>query len=192
MNETVNQLRAVSADPVRLDLLEALRDAGGPLSTVEIEALVPAARGGIETHLLRLAESGWIDRLEGQGRSATWQTSSTGVTWSEAESADPDVALAIDELYWVAQQRRINRIRAFDAQRQDGVWAGPWVDAAIGFDSLVHLSAQDLAEFEEDFRALVTRFRGRGRQVQAGQAGPEGGVERVFLTLAAFPVRLGD
>lgn len=185
---TVSQLRAMSADPVRLDLFEALRDEAAPMTTRDLERRVPAARGGIEHHLQMLAAGGWIALDEGSGRSATWVTSSTGVTWSEAEAADPDVALAIDELYWVAQQRRINRMRHFDAERQTGVWSAEWVEAAIGRDYLLRLTPGELAEFETEFVDLVLRYRRRAtaRDIAAQD------VERVFVTVSALPLRVND
>lgn len=185
---TVRQLRAM-ADPVRLDLFEALRDEAQPMSTIELERRVPAAKGGIEHHLQRLAEEGWISRVDGAGRSARWAPASAGVTWSDADSTDPDVAAAVDELYWVAQQRRINRLRHFDAERQNGIWPGEWVDAAIGRDYLVHMAPEDLAAFESELVDLVMKYR----ELSSGkQAGATPGVERVFVTLSAFPLRAHD
>lgn len=185
---TVRQLQAM-ADPVRLDLFEALRDEAEPMSTIELERRVPASKGGIEHHLQRLAEEGWIARVAGAGRAATWSPSSTGVTWSDAESADPDVAAAIDELYWVAQQRRINRLRHFDAERQNGLWPAKWVEAAVGRDYLVHMTAEDLGAFEGELIDLVMKYRASTTDQQAGETP---GVERVFVTLSAFPLRSHD
>lgn len=185
---TVSQLRAMSADPVRLDLFEALRDEPEPMSTRDLERRVPAAKGGIEHHLQKLAAGGWITQVDGQGRTATWAPSSSGVTWSEAEAADADVALAIDELYWVAQQRRITRMRQFDAERQLGSWSADWVEAAIGRDYLLRLSPEELGEFESEFVDLVLRYRQRGAQRETTAAD----VERVFVTLSALPLRVND
>lgn len=184
---TVSQLRAMSADPVRLDLFEALRDEA-ELSTRDLERRVPAAKGGIENHLQKLAAGGWITQVGGQGRTATWRPSSSGVTWSETEAADPDVALAIDELYWVAQQRRINRMRQFDAERQTGSWPLEWVEAAIGRDYLLRLSPSELVDFESEFVDLVMRYRQRSSERKASVSG----VERVFVTLSACPLRVND
>lgn len=187
MERTVSQIRAISADPVRLDLVEALRDEQGPLTTRVLEKRVPAARGGIENHLQRLADGGWIESAGGSGRNTKWTVSASGVSWSDAESANPDVALAIDELYWVAAQRRINRMRHFDAERQTGNWNHDWVEAAIGVDYLVRLNATELAEFEEELVALVLRYRERTRGAEVDEQGRE----RVFVTCSAFPVRFG-
>lgn len=187
MERTVSQIRAISADPVRLDLMEALRDEQGPLTTKQLEERVPESRGASDTHLHRLADGGWIDHMGGKGRNASWAVAATGVSWSDAETADPDVALAIDELYWVAAQRRINRMRRFDAERQTGKWDSDWVEAAIGVDYLVRLTSAELAEFEEELIALVLRYRERTR----GAAIAEEGRERVFVTCSAFPVRFG-
>ncbi|MGL5928383.1 MAG: hypothetical protein ACRCY8_05565 [Dermatophilaceae bacterium] len=189
VDRRLRHLRA-AADPARVDLFEQLRVEGRPMSTAELAKVVPEARRGIQSHLAALAEGEWIEHVGGQGRSAVWQTRQVPIEWAEDDDSDPAVVQAMEDLYWISLQRRINRIRRFDAERQTGEWSPEWVDAAIWRDYSLWLTAADLEELDEALTEVFERFRSRSaeRKVVAGEPFPDD-AELVFVTTSAFPLR---
>lgn len=185
----LRHLHAMSADPARFDIFEQLKVQDRSMSTAELARLVPSARRGIQAHLSALADGEWIERVGGAGRAAVWQAPQVPIEWAEENGSDPAVARALEDLYWIALQRRINRIRRFDAERQTGEWSEEWVAATIGRDYSLWLSADDLHELDA---ALVELFEGFRRRSDARRAAegedvpPE--VELVFVTSSAFPL----
>lgn len=185
----LRHLRAMAADPARLDLFEQLKVLDRPMSTAELARAVPEARRGIQSHLSALAEGEWIEHLEGDGRAATWQARQLPIAWAEEDNADPAVERAIEDLYWISLQRRINRIRRFDAERQTAEWSPAWIDASIGRDYSLWLTADDLQELDQALVEVFEKFRGRSHQRRQGIPDkPPVGTELVFITASAFPL----
>ncbi|MGL5866156.1 MAG: winged helix-turn-helix domain-containing protein [Dermatophilaceae bacterium] len=181
-----------AADPARMDLFEQLKAEGRPLSTAELARVVPEARGGIQAHLGALAEGGWIDHVGGRGRAAMWRAREVPISWSNDAGGDPAIARALEDLSWIMVQRRINRIRRFDAERQTGEWSREWVEAQIGRDYSLWLTATDLDELDAALAEVFERFKARSveRKQAAGERVPKE-TELVFVTASAFPVRRG-
>jgi hypothetical protein len=185
----LRHLHAMAADPARFDLFEQLKVLERPMTTAELARLVPSARRGIQAHLAALADGEWIERVEGEGRSAVWQAPQRPIRWSEEDDSDPAVARALEDLYWIALQRRINRIRGFDAERQTGRWPAEWVSATIGRDYSLWLSAEDLHELDSSLAELFETFRERSAARRPTEGtDPAPGVELVFVTSSAFPL----
>lgn len=189
----LRHLHAMAADPARLDLFEQLKVEDRPMSTSELARVVPEARGGIQAHLAALADGDWIEHVAGEGRAAMWQAPQVSVDWADEDDTHPAVARAKEDLYWIALQRRINRIRRFDAERQTGRWPLEWVEASIGRDYSLWLSASDLGELEEGLVEVFERFRARSaaRKQDASGGDLPDGAELVFLTSSAFPLSRG-
>lgn len=183
----LRHLHAMAADPARLDLFEQLKVHDRPMTTAELGRAVPEARRGIQAHLTALAEGDWIEHLEGEGKTASWQARQVPIEWADEDDSDPSIARAVEDLYWIALQRRINRIRRFDAERQTGEWAEDWVAATIGRDYSLWLTVQDMSELDEALVEVFERFRARSdRRRSQDRAGV--GAELVFVTSSAFPL----
>lgn len=185
----LRHLHAMSADPARLDLFEQLKVHDRPMSTAELARMVPEARGGIQAHLAALADGEWVEHLGGEGRAARWQAPQVAIEWADEDDTDPAVGRAMEDLYWMALQRRINRIRRFDAERQTGRWDETWTEASIGRDYSLWLTAEDLVELDAELVEVFERFRQRSadRKRSAGEEDPAG-AELVFVTSSAFPL----
>lgn len=183
--ELVRRYRSIS-DPVRLDIFEALRVEDRALATAEITRRVPEARRGIQSHLRQLEEGGWIEHLDGQGRDARWVHCPPRVDYAQDLSGSAEVDLAIQELYWVASQRRVARLRHFDNEMLDGVWSPEWVAASIGRDWSVRATAQDLDELDGELMTVVNNFRDRvsDRELTTAEDSCP-----VFVVISAFPLR---
>ncbi len=183
--ELVRRYRSIS-DLVRLDIFEALRVEDQALTTAEIARRVPEARRGIQSHLRQLEEGGWIQHVDGQGRDARWIHCPPRVEYAQDLSGSAEVDLAIQELYWVASQRRVARLRHFDNEMLDGVWPPEWVAASIGRDWSVRATAHDLDELDGELMTVVNNFRDR---VSAREPTPAADSCPVFVVISAFPLR---
>lgn len=181
----LRHLRAMAADVARLNLFEELRIEGGPLSTAELGRRVPESRGGIQAHLSALADGEWIEHVSGVGKQATWQAKAEQVEWADVDAGIPELVRAQEDLYWITLQRRINRIRRFDAERQTGQWDEQWVAASIGRDYSLWLTATDVDELDGDLVALMERYRERSQRRRAERTE---GAQVVFVTASAVPL----
>lgn len=183
--ELVRRYRSIS-DPVRLDIFEALRVEHEALTTAEIARRVPGARRGIQSHLRELEEGDWIRQVDGKGREARWVHCPPRVEYAQDLSGSAEVDLAIQELYWVASQRRVARLRHFDNEMLDGAWPPGWVAASIGRDWSVRATAEDLEELDDELMTVVNNFRDR---VSAREPTPTEDICPVFVFISAFPLR---
>ncbi|MBR7742722.1 hypothetical protein KC207_05390 [Phycicoccus sp. BSK3Z-2] len=184
----LRHLHAMAADPARMDLFEQLRVRDRPMSTLELGRAVPEARRGIQAHLSALADGEWIEHLDGEGRTARWQARQVPIEWADDDDSDPAIARAKEDLYWISLQRRINRIRRFDAERQTGEWPEDWVGATIGRDYSLWLTVDDVHELDDELVAVFERFRVRSEERRADGDAEDGGVRLVFVTSSAFPL----
>lgn len=184
-DEEIARFRAI-ADPIRLELVEAL-ELRGPLTSKELRQL--ASTRSIIHHLRVLRDAGFIESVEGE--TDTWQlTSNPGpvLAWDEAAARDPRVELLIRELERISTERRSRRLARFDKEVEDGKWPEEWAAAAIGRDYLLSMSLDDLSELDERWRAMMEEFKDRCRP---GKSVAAGAGQDVFVTISAFPIRLG-
>ena len=188
----LRHLHAMAADPARLDLFEQLKVRDRAMTTTELGRAVPEARRGIQAHLNALAEGDWIEHIGGEGRTAQWQAAQVPIEWADQDDSDPAIARAKEDLYWIALQRRINRIRRFDAERQTGEWSDAWVAATIGRDYSLWLTTEDTQELDAALVDVFERFRARSEQRQEAGDREDDGVRLVFVTTSAFPLSHDD
>lgn len=181
----VRRYRSIS-DPVRLDIFEALRVDDEPLTTAEIVRRVPGARRGIQSHLRQMEDGHWIEHLDGEGREARWAHCPPRVEYAEDSNDEAEVEQAVQELFWVASQRRVSRLRAWDNERLEKAWPSEWMAASIGRDWSVRATAADLEELDAELTTVVNAFRDR---IKARGSQPEAESRTVFVIVDAFPLR---
>ncbi len=184
----LRRLRAVAADPVRVDLLELLR-LEGPLTYAEIGRRVPSARRGLRAHLRGLLEGEWVRVVEGDGRNAVWAADSGEVRWTDTYADDPNVAQAVEDLWWGTMQRVIERLQTWYVQRERGQWSQSWVEASIQRDYSFWLTPTDLDALDDEMAAVLERARARSDANREQRVG--GDLGAVFVTVTGFPLWLG-
>ena len=184
----LRRLRAVAADPVRVDLLELLR-LEGPMTYAELGRRIPAARRGLRAHLRGLLEGEWVYVVEGEGRNAVWAADSVGVRWTDTYADDPNVAQAVEDLWWGTMQRVIERLQSWYTQREQGQWSRAWVEASIQRDYSFWLTPTDLDALDDEMAAVLERARARSDANREKLPGEDLGA--VFVTVAGFPLWLG-
>jgi DNA-binding transcriptional ArsR family regulator len=171
------------AHPTRLTLLELLAREGS-LTATQASALLGESNASASYHLRQLAKYGFV--VEGgpaRGRERPWRPAERGQRWSDV-SSDPEAAAAAKVL------SRLVLEREFDAAIDwvDGAYEllPEWRDAALGSQSILYLTLDELRAFEARYRALLEEDgllqRSDDPALRPAEAQP------VKVLLLAFPV----
>ena len=146
------------AHPLRSRLLSALR-MDGPATATALAATLETNTGATSYHLRRLASVGLVEETgAGRGKERPWQAASEMHEFTERDVADdPDGQAATDWLRRHYLRAFVDRYAAWlDAQAD---WPLDWQDAAGASDYAIHVSPVRLASFNDEFSALVERYR---------------------------------
>lgn len=175
----------VLAHPLRSRLLGALR-LHGPATATELAAALDTNSGATSYHLRALEGVGLVtDTGEGTGRRRVWRASTDHHSWTTSDFAgDEDAQTALG---WL----RRDYIRQFATRAErwldaEAAWPAEWIDRLGLDDSLVTVTAAQLAEFHAEFDALVEKYRTAG----TGEGTGEGAARRVHVVLQTMPVDL--
>jgi DNA-binding transcriptional ArsR family regulator len=172
------------AHPTRLTLLELL-SREGPLTATQAGALLGESTPSASYHLRQLAKYGFVVEAEhdGGGRERPWRPADRGQRWSEV-SPDPEAAAAAKLL------SRLVLEREFDAAIDwiDGAYelSPEWRDAALGSQSILYMTLDELRAFEARYRALLEEDGIVQRSEDPTLRPP--GAQPVKVLLLAFPV----
>jgi DNA-binding transcriptional ArsR family regulator len=168
----------VLAHPLRSRLLSALRT-DGPATATALAATLGTNTGATSYHLRRLASVGLVEETDqGRGRERWWRAASEMHGWAERDVADdPDGRAATDWLRRYYLRAFIDRYEGWLDARAG--WPLDWQDAAGASDYAVHVSPARLAAFNDEFSALVERYR---------RGSGEPNEEAVQVHLHAFPL----
>lgn len=162
------------------------------MTYAELGRRIPSARRGLRAHLRGLLEGEWVRVVDGEGRDAVWAADVVSVRWAETVGDDPNVAQAVEDLWWGTMQRVIERLQAWYVQRERGQWSSSWVEASIQRDYSFWLTPTDLDDLDDEMAAVLERARARSdvnREQRDQMAG--GDLGAVFVTVAGFPLWLG-
>lgn len=147
-------LRAL-AHPVRIRLLGLLRREG-PLSASEAGRRIGESSGSASYHLRQLARFGLVEEAGGgRGRERPWQATSLYTSWPNV-AATPELADASRLLERFVLERYAERLQQWFARR--GTESREWQQAAAFGDSLLFLTADELAELRDALTALAERY----------------------------------
>ncbi|MEW2494451.1 ArsR/SmtB family transcription factor [Streptomyces nodosus] len=179
------------AHPLRMQLYRMLFVTEAATAS-QLAGQVDEAVSLVSYHLRKLAEHGLIEEAEprsGDGRERWWQPASEGVTIRDQDFRDaPEKAAA-----------HLAASRLFLAQRADlyrtyldtrAHWGPEWNEAAHDSESLLRLTAPELAELKREMQDLLKKHDDRARAREA--AGDTEGRENVALHLYGFPFRVQE
>jgi len=172
------------AHPTRLTLLELLGREGS-LTATQAGTLLGESTPSASYHLRQLAKYGFVAEVEHTrgGRERPWQLIERGQRWSDV-STSPDAAAA------AAVLSRMVLEREFDAAIDwiDGAYELPpeWRDAALGSQSLLYMTLEELQAFEARYRKLLEEGGIVQRSDDPTRRPP--GARPVKVLLLAFPV----
>jgi DNA-binding transcriptional ArsR family regulator len=170
------------AHPVRLALLEALRDAG-TLTATEAGEKVGESPANASFHLRQLAKYGFVEEAEGgTGRRRPWKLRRLGMSFTDVHD-DPETAGAARALDRVLRDRYFARARqAFeDRHALPEEWR-----AVTGMNQMsLFLTPEELKAFDDEIIELLF-------QRYADRRGPDAdhppGAERVEILTLAYRV----
>lgn len=159
------------AHPVRMALLEAL-GREGELTATRAAELLDESPGNMSWHLQTLARYGYIEETGGgKGRSRPWRIASVSNRF-QTVADDPEAEAAGDALESVFIDQSYTRLREWRARRASFPFA--WRDAAFTSESVLYLTAEELAGIGEEISVLFARHRDRtlNRQLRPPEAKP--------------------
>jgi DNA-binding transcriptional ArsR family regulator len=155
-------LRAL-AHPIRLKLLGELR-IHGQLTATQAGELLGESSASCSFHLRQLAKYGLVEETGGgQGRERPWRATTMFTAWPDY-AEDPKVDAAADVLRGVVADQYIAGLMRWLEAKPDE--SEEWQEAAQFGDTLVYLTAGELAELTERTRELLDPYLDR-------QANPE-------------------
>jgi DNA-binding transcriptional ArsR family regulator len=172
-------MRAV-AHPTRLALIGLLRREG-PLTATQAGARLGESSGSMSFHLRQLAKYGLVEETgEGTGRQKPWRPTAQFTSWS-ATPKDPALAEATVQFSRVIAARYAALTQAWIDQQPHEPDA--WKTAAHFGDTLLWLTAEELAGLKEQLTALLEPYDAR---LTNADERPEGSRLVSWLQLA-FP-----
>ena len=175
-------LRAL-AHPVRLALLEALRE--GPLTATEAGEIIGESPTTCSFHLRQLSRYGFVEETGGgKGRARPWRRTHTGWT-APVQPGNAEFMQAAQLLDHVLLDRHLARIRQF--VNSVSTYPPDWQQAAHFSSSVLHLTADELAELTAAHQAVTEQFMGRwATRTQAPRTRPAGS-RAIEVIFTAFP-----
>ncbi|MFB7503921.1 ArsR/SmtB family transcription factor [Streptomyces broussonetiae] len=184
----VGTLKAL-AHPLRMKLYRLLFVAEAATAS-HLAEQVDEAVSLVSYHLRKLAEHGLVEEAEprsADGRERWWQPSSEGVSIRDEDFQDaPEkVAAHLAASRMFLEQRTEMYLRYLDERAH---WGPGWSEAAHDSETLLRLTAEELAELKKDLHDLLTRYDEQGRAREA--AGDTEGREHVALHVYGFPFRV--
>ncbi|MFJ2717793.1 ArsR/SmtB family transcription factor [Streptomyces sp. NPDC087437] len=177
------------AHPLRMKLYRLLFVAETATAS-HLAEQVDEAVSLVSYHLRKLAEHGLIEAAEprsGDARERWWQPASDGVSIRDEDFRDaPEKVTAHLAASRLFLEQRVEMYRTYLDERLH--WGREWNDAAFDSESLLRLTAAELAELKKDVHDLLTKYDEQGRAREA--AGDTEGREHVALHAYAFPFRV--
>ncbi|MEV6210566.1 helix-turn-helix domain-containing protein [Kitasatospora sp. NPDC051914] len=168
------------AHPTRMALVGLLRREG-PLTATRAAELIGESVASCSFHLRQLAKYGLVEEAGGgRGREKPWRATALFTSWDTA-SADPAAAEAAGAL----QRTVVDRYAALAARWLEGQGeeSPAWRRAAGLDDTLLHLTAEELADLTARMDELTRPYLGR---LGAGAERPAGS-RPVLLVRMALP-----
>jgi len=165
------------AHPLRWQILDVLRSSADPMTATEISEQVGESPANCSFHLRTLAKYGFIEEAGGgKGRSRPWRARDVAIEVNDEAGADtPTGARAL---------RDIIRARAFQAieawEHGDTPYPPAWRDAAMSAEWELKLTLEDLAQIQDEFKAILDRYTARDKA-------PDDAVQAKVLAWA-FPI----
>ncbi|AJE40248.1 ArsR/SmtB family transcription factor [Streptomyces nodosus] len=179
------------AHPLRMQLYRMLFVTEAATAS-QLAGQVDEAVSLVSYHLRKLAEHGLIEEAEprsGDGRERWWQPASEGVTIRDQDFQDaPEKVAAHLAASRLFLAQRADLYRTYLDERAH--WGAEWNEAAHDAESLLRLTAPELAELKREMQDLLKKYDEQGRAREA--AGDTEGRENVALHLYGFPFRVQE
>lgn len=177
-------LRALT-HPVRLALLEVL-SLEGPLTATAAGELIGESSTTCSFHFRQLAKYGFVEEAgSGPGRQRPWKLAHVGMRFSDVHD-DPEMSVAAKTLEKMMIDRAFARLQGFFNTRSS--YPKQWQENSGSYESILHLTIEELQEVEKEFSSIFLRFR--ERFADPSMRPPDS--LPVEVLLFAFPMRLPE
>ena len=166
------------AHPMRLRIQAQLQH--GPANATSLARALGESTGLTSHHLRRLAEHGFVEEVPelARGRERWWRLARVDWRMPPRSEQDPEMRALTEEV--VRQDLAADVEEFISAQHaQDDAAGEAWVDQLPYSRGLIHVTADELQEFFEEYVKLLNRYTG------AGRAKP--GARSVVTSLMAYP-----
>ncbi|MFF4271639.1 ArsR/SmtB family transcription factor [Streptomyces sp. NPDC001536] len=177
------------AHPLRMKLYRLLFVAEAATAS-QLAEQVDEAVSLVSYHLRKLAEHGLVEEAQSRSTDARerwWRPTSDGVTVRDKDFQDaPEKVAAHLAASRLFQEQRSDMYRTYLDERAH--WGPEWNEAAYDSESLLRLTAGELAELKKELHDVLKRYDEQGRAHEA--AGATQGRENVALHLYGFPFRV--
>jgi DNA-binding transcriptional ArsR family regulator len=166
------------AHPIRMALVGLLRTEG-PLTATRAAQLLGESSGSTSFHLRQLAKYGLVEAAGGgRGLEKPWKATALFTDWPGAAET-PELAAAVGLLETVIAEQFFDRLmRWLEAKPAE---AQEWQKAALFGDTLVYLTADELAALGRASRGLLDAYLPR---LEHPELRPPGARLITFLHLA--------
>jgi DNA-binding transcriptional ArsR family regulator len=158
--QVITDARAMRAlaHPLRVALLEAMRR-DGEITATRAAELLGESPGNMSWHLQTLAKYGFVEETgRGRGRSRPWRLASESRSFDTGQS-DPDVAAAGEALERTLIERTYDQLREWWSRRL--TYPVKWRRAAFMSNTVVYMTAAELAAIMDEVNAIYTRYGDR-------------------------------
>jgi DNA-binding transcriptional ArsR family regulator len=146
------------AHPTRLALLEVLT-LHGPLTATQAGELIGESPSSCSFHLRSLAHHGFVEETgEGRGRERPWRRAYIGTNMSETFD-DPQTEIAARALSDMFLEHDLARLRQAQANRDQ--LDPEWTSLQRNVEALAWVTAEELAELNDELAELLFRYRQR-------------------------------
>jgi DNA-binding transcriptional ArsR family regulator len=146
------------AHPVRLDILDAMREEG-ELTATRAAELLKQSPGNMSWHLQTLAKYGFIvEAGGGKGRSRPWKIA-PGSNRISADETVPGSVDAIEQLALTLLERSFDQLQVWWQQRRS--FGEEWFDAAFVREGTSYLTHEELTEISELVAQAFSRYGDR-------------------------------
>ncbi|MDT0531799.1 helix-turn-helix domain-containing protein [Micromonospora sp. DSM 115977] len=177
------QVMRALAHPARIAIMEHLGVVEGGATATECAEVAGLSPSATSYHLRALAKSGLVEQAPSRGdaRERLWRTVGRTLMVDAGQSAGPEARAAEQALVEAHAARDMERTR--DWLRRAGDEPAEWYDVALFSDTLLLLTADELAGLNEAVSALFEPYRQRNRQ-----ADPPAGARTVAVQYRAVPL----
>lgn len=146
------------AHPLRLSLIGLLRSQG-PMTATQAAAELGDSVPNCSFHLRQLAKYGLVERAAGaDARERPWRATAMSTSWDD-NSDDPELRAATDQLNTVVLGQYLRYAEEYLARRHEE--PTEWRSTSGFGDWLVHLTAAELKELNDQVEALYARYDDR-------------------------------
>ncbi|MBY8871921.1 winged helix-turn-helix domain-containing protein [Micromonospora sp. PLK6-60] len=152
------------AHPARISIMDYLSTLDGGATATECAEIVGLSPSATSYHLRELARSGLVEQAASRGdaRERVWRSAGRGFVVDAGQAAGPEARAAEVALVEAHLARDAERTREWFRRASDE--SPEWYQATLFSDTVLLLTAAELAELNERVLALFAPYRQRDRR----------------------------